>query len=368
MPAEIGITSTAMESSAQRSERANVPGASTWRVRSGWMAVWIGWASTAYGARKNVNDTWYATVPPSTRLPITMAASRSAPTMEFWNTAHPDSFRSPLTAASGRLRRGTRRNPPRQSATVGDADEGGHPQGPSEGEDQLLPDRQREPGVGSGDHPERPHRHHHDDGQPDRCDAGDREPPLRVERGDGDGADRVQHDLRDEEVEQEGREAALLFRDVRVLDARGEQARDERRRRHPDRGDDGERDHRDAQQPPGQLLGAALVAPVEKADERRDEHGGQRTRGEELEQHVRDRVRRRVGVAEVGRAEDRGDDEDAGEPERPRHRRGDPHAGRGPADRGRFVHPRPLTPASALTAPTTRGCCDRRPLRSRSRP
>ena len=190
--------------------------------------------------------------------------------MEFWNAAHPDSFRSPLTAASGRLRRGTRRNPPRQSATVGDADEGGHAQGPSEGEDQLLPDRQREPGVGSGDHPEHPHRHHDDDGQPDRCDAGDREPPLRVERGDGDGADRVQHDLRDEEVEQEGREAALLLRDVRVLDARGQQARDERRRRHPDDGDDGEHDHRDAR-------AAARRAPRRRAG--RPGREGRRTSG-----------------------------------------------------------------------------------------
>ena len=148
MPAEIGITSTAIESSAQRSERAKAPGASTWRVKSGWMAVWIGWASTAYGARKNVNDTWYTTVPPSTRLPITMAASRSAPTMEFWNAAHPDSFSSPLTAASGRLRRGTRRNPPRQSATAGIPTKAATPSVPPRARISFSPTDSDSPGSG----------------------------------------------------------------------------------------------------------------------------------------------------------------------------------------------------------------------------
>ena len=112
------------------------------------MAVWIGWASTAYGARKNVNDTWYATVPPSTRLPITMAASSSTPTIEFWNVAQPDSFNNPLTAASGRLSRGTSRKPPRQSATAGMPTNAATPRVPPRARISFSPTDSERPGSG----------------------------------------------------------------------------------------------------------------------------------------------------------------------------------------------------------------------------
>jgi hypothetical protein len=55
---------------------------------------------------------------------------------------------------------------------------------------------------------------------------------------------------------------------------------------------------------------------VEPVDERGDQDRGQRPRGEELEEHVRDRVGGLEGVAEVRRAEHGRDDQHAEEPQR----------------------------------------------------
>ena len=60
----------AMRSSAPRTVAANesMSPRSASPTRSGRNAVRIGWASTAYGARKKTNATWYATTPPATEL------------------------------------------------------------------------------------------------------------------------------------------------------------------------------------------------------------------------------------------------------------------------------------------------------------
>ena len=107
----------------------------------------------------------------------------------------------------------------------------------------------------------------------------------------------------------------------RVVDAGGEQARQPRADDDADDRHHAEHDPRDRQQPAGQLLGAPSLAAPEVVDEGRHEHGRQRARGEQLEEHVRDAVRRLEGVAEVGRAEHRRDDHHAQRRRRPATRR-----------------------------------------------
>ena len=87
---------------------------------------------------------------------------------------------------------------------------------------------------------------------------------------------------------------------------------------------------RDAEKSGRQAVGFPIVAAVEELHERRHEHGRQRARGDEFEHHVRHRVRGLEHVAEIRRAEHRGDDEDADQAD-PASERGDrPHARRGP--------------------------------------
>ena len=77
------------------------------------------------------------------------------------------------------------------------------------------------------------------------------------------------------------------------------------------------RSHQDAEREPEDAgrepLGLRVVLPFEVAHERRDQHGRKRTGGEELEEHVRDRARGLVGVAEKRGAQDRGDRPDPDE-------------------------------------------------------
>ena len=81
---------------------------------------------------------------------------------------------------------------------------------------------------------------------------------------------------------------------------------------------------------------------VEVRDERRDEHRRQRARGQQLEEDVRDGVRRLVRVAEIRRAEHGGDDEDPREADQSRRRGRDAHPGGGAGD------PRVTRPCSPL--------------------
>ena len=67
------------------------------------------------------NANWYATTPPSTRLPITIAAASRMPMPPCWSTAQVESLSSRRSSASMRPMRGRSRNPVRASATVGTA-------------------------------------------------------------------------------------------------------------------------------------------------------------------------------------------------------------------------------------------------------
>ena len=143
-------------------------------------------------------------------------------------------------------------------------------------------------------------------------------------------AARVEQDLRQEPPQEERLELALIGRDRVVLDARGQHARDQRGGDDTDDGQRAEPRERDAEQSGRQPVGLTVVAAVEELHERRHEHGRQRAGGHELEQHVRHRVGRLERVAEVCRAEHRGDDEDAHQTEPPRERGDRTHARRGP--------------------------------------
>ena len=102
----------------------------------------------------------------------------------------------------------------------------------------------------------------------------------------------------------------------------GEDDADDRDDRHDGQGE--------AEDPRGQAFGLPVVATPEQVDEGGDEHGRERTGGDELEEDVRDRARRLVGVAQVGGAEDGGDHPDLHEADAAGRERGDAHPRRGP--------------------------------------
>ena len=97
----------------------------------------------------------------------------------------------------------------------------------------------------------------------DRCDRRDGEPALRVEHGDRDGADRVEHHLRDEEPQQEGRQAPLLCRDLTGPRRPRSAGRAIQRRRDDRRSPTitPRRTQRDPQQPAGEPLHRAGSSP-----------------------------------------------------------------------------------------------------------
>ena len=88
----------------------------------------------------------------------------------------------------------------------------------------------------------------------------------------------------------------------------------------------------DPQHRAGDVLRARLVVAVEVDHERRDEHRLQRAGGDQLEQQVRHRVGRLVGVAEVGGAQHGGHDDHQDEPGQPGHRGQHRHRGGGTGD------------------------------------
>ena len=93
------------------------------RVSSGRIVVWIGCARIAYGARNATKQNWYATTPPATWLPMTIAA----PSRTATSGCSADPRREPeqptelaVDRAEGRRGSGT---PTAASATDGHADE-----------------------------------------------------------------------------------------------------------------------------------------------------------------------------------------------------------------------------------------------------
>ncbi len=149
------------------------------------------------------------------------------------------------------------------------------------------------------------------------AERGDHESTLRVQHTGRDRPECVEDDLRDEEQEEERRERLLTVGDRPRRCTRAEHARQPRRADHPDHGDDPESDRGDAEQPRSETFRFALVADVEELDEGRYQHRRERTRGEQLEEHVGDGARGLKAVAQVGRAEDRRDHPHADEADAP---------------------------------------------------
>ena len=80
-------------------KRPRSPAAASW-LSSGRIVVCTGSARMPYGAMIATNANWYATTPPSTRLPITIAAASRIPMPPCWSTAHVES----LAAGAARRR------------------------------------------------------------------------------------------------------------------------------------------------------------------------------------------------------------------------------------------------------------------------
>ena len=141
----------------------------------------IGWASTAYGARKNTNATWYATTPPATPFPSTIdGAEQHGRARVQQHTPHRqpgeprerrDRGDPSAVAARTRPARGDHEDP----------DEREHATGARDREQQLLGDRQVEARLRAREHAERDEAHDDHDAAADRRGRGDRELPLRVQ-------------------------------------------------------------------------------------------------------------------------------------------------------------------------------------------
>ena len=212
-PAETGITSQAMRSSAHRIDRANAsrsPLAAS-RDISGRIAVCIGWASTAYGARKNTNATWYATTPPGdTVAPDDRRAQQHARARVQQH--------APNREPSEPRQRGVAPVPTRAHGEAGpargdheDADVGDHTAGARGRQQQLLGGREIEPGVRSGQGAERHEaRRSSRPCSPIGAAAVIENRRTRVEEPGRDRAERVQQHLREEEPQEERREIALF--------------------------------------------------------------------------------------------------------------------------------------------------------------
>ena len=158
------------------------------------------------------------------------------------------------------------------------------------------------------------HRGDEHDRVGDRRHRHDHEAPLGEEHRGGDRADRVEQHLGDEEAQEEGRQGHLLRLDLRVRARRSTAAgRSGWRSTIPITETTAMTASGQAEHPRRQALGLGVVAGPEQVDERGHEHRRERPGGDELEQHVRDRARGLVGVAQVGGAEDGGDHPDLDE-------------------------------------------------------
>ena len=139
----------------------------------------------------------------------------------------PTAPRGRATRAAGPSRR---RKPDRRSPMAGTATNAATPRVPPSASTSCSVRVEVEAGVGSRHLPEHQHGDHQHDGVADRCDGGEREPVPGVEHGRGHGAEGVEQHLRDEEPQQVGGERLLLRRDRRIVDTRGEEVGEPRRR------------------------------------------------------------------------------------------------------------------------------------------
>src|SRR5512132_1332643 len=205
-------------------------------------------------------------------------------------------------------------------------DESGDAERCAQGEGELLRERQVEARVAPGEDSEHHEPGHDQDRVPDGRDRRDDEPALGVQDSDRDGADGVEQHLRHEEPQQERGQALLLGGDRRVVDATGEEACQARCGDDADDRHHAQNDQCNSKHAAGEAFGFRLVGTSEQVHERGHEHGRERARGQQLEQHVRDIVRRRERVAQVRRPENCRDRQDAGETDYARRPGGHPHA------------------------------------------
>jgi hypothetical protein len=207
----------------------------------------------------------------------------------------------------------------------GDEGNQGHGQdtaGGAEPQDEAFGGREGEAGPPAArravHRPEQAHGGDDDHVVRHRCEGGGREPALAVQQPRGDRPNRVEQDLREEEQEQERPELDLLAADGRIGDRHGEEAHDPRPQQQAHDGHGAQPDEGEAQHAAGQALGVVAAAGVEEADERRHQHRRQQAGGQQLEQHVRDQVRRLVGVAGERGAQHQPNGEHPQEPGNPR--------------------------------------------------
>ena len=206
--------------------------------------------------------------------------------------------------------------------------EGDDTQGATESQEDLLGRGQVEARRRSGEHAEGDQERHHHHGVADGRHGGHHEAAACVQHRGGDGAQPVEHDLRDEEPQQERGQLPLLAGDRRVGDRDGQQVGQPGGSQHADHAH-GAQDHQcDAEQLACQVLGARLVPTVQVSDEGRHQHCGQCPRRQQLEQQVRHRVGALERVAQVGGAEHGGDDQDPATTHHTGHGRRGAHPGR----------------------------------------
>ena len=191
-----------------------------------------------------------------------------------------------------------------------DRHERDHAQRAAERQHELLVEAQVQTRRRSCHRPERQQESDHHDRVADGCHRRNDEAPLRVQNGDRDRTESVQHDLWDEEPQQECRQVLLSRSDSRIRDRRGQQIGQPGSRRHADDGDRAQHDDRHAEEFAGEVFGTLAITGVEVSDEGRYEHRRQRSGGEQFEQDVRHTVRALEGVAQVRGAEDGGDRKD----------------------------------------------------------
>ncbi len=120
--------------------------------------MWIGCAMMPYGARKKNQPTWYATTPPSTDPPATIAAPNRTAATPCWTLAQPESRNNADRPSWVRLNRGCSRNPERHTAIVGAATKARTPSVPPRPSSACSAPLRSSPGPGPADHRNSPRK------------------------------------------------------------------------------------------------------------------------------------------------------------------------------------------------------------------
>ena len=150
---------------------------------------------------------------------------------------------------------------------------------------------------------------------------------MRVQHAGTHHGDNVEEHLREETAQEEG-PLGDLRRPIRGVGVGDEEEPGERvGEDDPGQDDDGHGPEGKAEDGPGEAFGVLSTLFVEAGHQGGDEHRRQGARGDELEDEVRQRVGRLVGVAQERGAEDGRDDDDAYEAPEAAHERDCGHEG-----------------------------------------